>query len=232
MQQQTVILIVDDEQPMRQLLSVYLSQVGYRTEEAASGEEALTAIRKKRYQLILLDVMMKGMSGWDCCETIRQETTIPIIMLTAREATGDKVQGLRLGADDYITKPFDKEELLARVEAMLRRSQMHSQDASPSYNMLRHDGITVDVDKREVFYNEQRLSLTRREYDILYMLMKNKGQIFTRDDLLALIWTDRSVEDYRTVDTHVKNLREKLRAAGAPAHDVIKTVWGVGYKFQ
>jgi two-component system response regulator ResD len=232
LQEKTSILIVDDEKPMRQLLSLYLRQFGYTAEEAASGEEALNAVHRKAYQLILLDVMMPGMSGWDVCAAIRQETNVPIIMLTARDETRDKVKGLQLGADDYITKPFEKEELLARVQALLRRSKMQRAEETNDKYMLRHQGIEIDIEKYDVFYNGQRLSLTRKEYEILYILMKKPGHIFSRGDLLALIWADSSIEDYRTVDTHVKNLREKLRTAGAPAHDIIKTVWGVGYKIQ
>ncbi|AMA73398.1 MULTISPECIES: response regulator transcription factor [Aneurinibacillus] len=234
MKEEKVILIVDDEQPMRRLLSLYLRQSGYATHEVSSGEEALAAVRSNRYGLILLDIMMPGMSGWEVCESVREISNVPVIMLTARDETRDKVKGLGLGADDYITKPFEKEELLARVQALLRRSERyHPEDGNyRNKNLLIHGGITLDSEKREVWYNQQMLSLTRKEYELLYILMKHPGQVFSREHLLALIWTNQDVEDYRTVDTHVKNLREKLRAAGAPAHDIIKTVWGIGYKAQ
>jgi DNA-binding response OmpR family regulator len=233
MAEQNTILIVDDEQQMRRLLSLHLQKAGYDTEEVASGERALEAVAKKTYRLILLDIMMPGMSGWEACRKIRQTSSVPIIMLTARDEVADKVQGLKLGADDYITKPFEKEELLARVRALLRRSELTYASSRASANsLLQHRGIKVDKKRREAFYQDAALVLTRREYDILYTLIKNPGHVFSRDDLLSLIWSDRNVDDYRTVDTHVKNLREKLRSAGAPAHDILKTVWGVGYKIQ
>jgi two-component system response regulator ResD len=234
MKEKAIILIVDDEQPMRRLLSLYLRESGYITHEASSGEEAVTTIRKSQYGLVLLDVMMPGMTGWDVCTSIRKISTVPIIMLTARDETQDKVKGLRLGADDYITKPFEKEELLARVQALLRRSEMRHLERidHQDKNLLIHRGIRLNSEKHEVFYNQQMLSLTRKEYELLYTLLKHPGQVFSRDHLLALLWKEQDIEDYRTVDTHVKNLREKLRAAGAPAHDIIKTVWGIGYKAQ
>nr|WP_027415112.1 response regulator transcription factor [Aneurinibacillus terranovensis] len=232
MEDKRMVLIVDDEKPMRQLLSICLRQAGYSADQVSSGEEAIAALQSKPYELILLDVMMPTLDGWETCEKIRQFSNVPIIMLTAREQTSDKVKGLALGADDYVTKPFDQEELLARVHAVLRRSESKNQETMNPDHLLNHQGITVDSHRHEAFFENQLLILTPKEYGILHILMKSPGRVFSREDLLALIWEGQDIEDERTVDTHVKNLREKLRAKGAPAHDIIKTVWGVGYKLQ
>ncbi|CEH30164.1 hypothetical protein AM501_11850 [Aneurinibacillus migulanus] len=233
MEETGVILIVDDEKPMRHLLSLYLRHAGYTVEEAASGPEALAAVQDKTYTLILLDIMMPEMSGWEVCERVRKISDIPVIMLTARDEISDKVKGLNIGADDYITKPFEKEEMLARVRALLRRKGMYEGKAErKDKSMLTYKGIVIDSETYEAFYGQNVLSLTRKEYELLNVLLKHPGQVFSRDHLLALVWVNQNIEDYRTVDTHIKNLREKLRVAGAPAHEIIKTVWGVGYKIQ
>lgn len=233
MEETGVILIVDDEKPMRHLLSLYLRHAGYTVEEAASGPEALAAVQDKTYTLILLDIMMPEMSGWEVCERVRKISDIPVIMLTARDEISDKVKGLNIGADDYITKPFEKEEMLARVRALLRRKGMYEGKAErKDKSMLTYKGIVIDSETYEAFYGQNVLSLTRKEYELLNVLLKHPGQVFSRDHLLALVWANQNIEDYRTVDTHIKNLREKLRVAGAPAHEIIKTVWGVGYKIQ
>ncbi|GED12941.1 response regulator transcription factor [Aneurinibacillus migulanus] len=233
MEETGVILIVDDEKPMRHLLSLYLRHAGYTVEEAASGPEALAAVQDKTYTLILLDIMMPEMSGWEVCERVRKISDIPVIMLTARDEISDKVKGLNIGADDYITKPFEKEEMLARVHALLRRKGMYEGKAErKDKSMLTYKGIVIDSETYEAFYGQNVLSLTRKEYELLNVLLKHPGQVFSRDHLLALVWVNQNIEDYRTVDTHIKNLREKLRVAGAPAHEIIKTVWGVGYKIQ
>ncbi len=233
MEETGVILIVDDEKPMRHLLSLYLRHAGYTVEEAASGPEALAAVQDKTYTLILLDIMMPEMSGWEVCERVRKISDIPVIMLTARDEISDKVKGLNIGADDYITKPFEKEEMLARVRALLRRKEMYEGKAErKDKSMLTYKGIVIDSETYEAFYGQNVLSLTRKEYELLNVLLKHPGQVFSRDHLLALVWVNQNIEDYRTVDTHIKNLREKLRVAGAPAHEIIKTVWGVGYKIQ
>ncbi len=228
-----MILLVDDEQPMRNLLALYLRSAGYQTEEVSSGEEALAALRDKSYSLVLLDLMMPGISGFRVCEQMREFSTVPVIMLTARDEVSDKVKGLTIGADDYITKPFEKEELLARVGAILRREErLEKHTRNTGTHAIAYKEITLDSENYEAFYHGQALPLTRREYELLYILVKHPGQVFSRDHLLALVWTNQNIEDYRTVDTHIKNLREKLRVAGAPAHELIKTVWGVGYKIQ
>ena len=236
MSEEVCILIVDDEEPMRTLLSLHLKKKGYQTEEAASGLKAVAAVQERSYNLILLDVMMPGMSGWDVCAAIRRHSDVPIIMLTARDQTEEKVKGLELGADDYITKPFEREELLARVQAQLRRSarpyysSASGLEVSTGPHVLARGGLVLDTACQEARYEGVLLTLTRKEYELLRTFMKRPGQVFTRDDLLALIWGNQEIEDMRTVDSHVKNVREKLRAVGAPAHELIKTVWGTGYK--
>lgn len=224
------ILIVDDEQPMRRLLRMYLADSGYETEEAADGETALTLLKNGTFHLVLLDVMMPVMDGWETCKKLREISNVPVIMLTARGETSDKVKGLRIGADDYITKPFEEDELLARIEACLRRSDRGVEEEEG--NCLKYREIEIYLDSHDALYNGKVVNLTPKEFDLLTLMLKNRGRVFSREDLLSLIWTRVEVDDYRTVDTHVKNLREKLREVGAPAHDLIKTVWGVGYKLQ
>ncbi|TCS94825.1 response regulator transcription factor [Hazenella coriacea] len=227
------ILIVDDEEPMRRLLSYHLQQAGYETEEADSGKEAILKVSQHQYQCILLDIMMPVIDGWQTCYQIREISSVPVIMLTARDHLTDKVKGLQIGADDYITKPFNKEELLARVHAVLRRNQqVLTAHIESQTGVLSHRGIHLHPKQREVFFQEQLLMLTRTEYEMLHLFLKHPGRVFSREDLLALIWSDLEIEDFRTVDSHIKNLREKLRIAGALAHDIIKTIWGVGYKLQ
>lgn len=224
------ILIVDDEQPMRRLLRMYLADSGYETDEAADGEAALALLREGTFQLVLLDLMMPGMDGWETCKKLREFSNVPVIMLTARGETRDKVQGLRMGADDYITKPFEEEELLARIEARLRRSGLEVEEEEG--NCLKYRELEVYLDSHNALYNGKSLNLTPKEFDMLTLMLRNRSRVFSREDLLSLVWTRVEIEDYRTVDTHVKNLREKLKEAGAPAHELIKTVWGVGYKLQ
>lgn len=233
MKNQARILIVDDEETMRHLLSYHLREAGYETEESESGKNALKKITQHPYQCVLLDIMMPIMDGWEACRQIRQYSSVPIIMLTARDDLADKVKGLQIGADDYITKPFNKEELLARVQAVLRRNQQVGiAQVENQAGVLSYRGIRLNPEKREVFFQDHPLILTRTEYEMLQLFLKHPGRVFSREDLLNLIWSSTEVEDYRTVDTHIKNVREKLRNAGAIAHDIIKTVWGVGYKLQ
>lgn len=231
------ILIVDDEQPMRELLQLYLSTDGYLTETAADGEVAITLLKQKKYDLVLLDLMMPKLDGFDVCKAIRNVSSVPIIMLTAREDTIDKVVGLKLGADDYMTKPFEKQELLARMESIFRR-ETYLQEDMPTANQPVGSNRKIDyafhelrmnIPTHQVFYKERELSLTPKEFSILRLFLSNKGRIFHREDMLELLWNNRPVNDDRTVDTHIKNLRDKLSQAGIPGQDVIKTVWGTGY---
>ncbi|HJV46178.1 MAG TPA: response regulator transcription factor [Bacillota bacterium] len=220
------VLIVDDEAPMRKLLELYLKEQNYHIDTAMNGHEAIDKVKTTEYHLVLLDVMMPGMSGWEVCVAIRKFSEVPILMLTARDETEEKVKGLRLGADDYLTKPFEEIELLARIEAILRRMNK----AKKNENMIEHKGIMMDITSRSVSYYGQLIELTPREFDLLFTFLNHIGRVFDREQLLELIWSTDYSGDTRTVDTHVKNLREKLKKHGVDAYSILKTVWGVGYK--
>lgn len=221
------ILIVDDEREMRQLLRIYLQQENYIVEEAQNGKEAYERILNNDYELVVLDVMMPVMDGWETIEKVRKISNVPIILLTAKAATVDKVQGLTAGADDYLVKPFDEAELLARVKALLRRTQKgNEQDA-----VLKYKGLSINLSSRIVMYQEHAISLTQTEFDLLEELIKHRGKVLSREQLVDLIWGIDFQGDDRTIDSHIKNLREKLHAFGIEK-TLIKTVWGLGYKVE
>lgn len=225
-----IILVVDDEAPMRELLTLYLKKEGYDVEEASNGKEAIKKLKETRYSLILLDVMMPNKDGFDTCLEMREWSDVPIIMITARTQLTDKVAGLRLGADDYITKPFNQKELIARIEALLRRHNYKKQEKPKAEKTLYHKGIILNKEAHQAYYLDQELSLTPKEYAILELLLINKNRVFSRDDIFELIWGFDFIGDYRSVDSHIKHLRDKLTEAGLSGKSVIQTVWGVGYK--
>lgn len=222
------VLIVDDEAPMRRLLELYLKNSNYEVETVSNGDQALDIIKRGlvAFDLVLLDVMMPGMDGWEVCQRLRSFSEIPIIMLTARDQTFDKVKGLKLGADDYMTKPFEELELLARIEAMLRRSGRMDKMG----NQADHHGIMIDQSTHRVSYQGQPIDLTPKEFELLYTFLTHIDRVYSREQLLTQIWGMDYEGDIRTVDTHVKNLREKLKKHGVEVNSIIKTVWGVGYK--
>lgn len=224
------LLVVDDEWIMRNLLRIYLTKNGFQVTEAANGYEALKFIEQQSFDLILLDVMMPGMDGWEVCKQIRQTKHIPIIMLTARTETKDKVQGLTLGADDYVVKPFEPDELMARIFALLRRSGI-SDLSNNVPNLIQFQNIQISPDARQVKVMDQQIELTPKEFDLLRFLAEHPNRAFTREVCLEQVWGGNYLGDTRTVDTHVKNIREKLRGAGLP-YAPIQTVWGIGYKFE
>nr|WP_255548318.1 response regulator transcription factor [Planococcus beijingensis] len=215
--------MVDDEKRMLDLVALYLRPYDYRCVKADSGKQALELLNKEAFDLVLLDIMMPDMDGWEVCREIRKFSNVPIIMLTAREQQEDIVKGLRLGADDYMTKPFGEEELLARMEALLRRS------APPKRIEL--DGLVWEEEGFELSFNHQPIRLTPKEFSMLGLLMKNPNKVFERDRLLELVWGFDSETEGRTVDSHVRNVREKIRQAGFPIDDHFQTVWGIGYKW-
>ncbi|MDN3498689.1 response regulator transcription factor [Microbacterium sp. APC 3898] len=217
------VLLVDDEKRMLDLVALYLRPYDYRCVKADSGKQALELLNKEAFDLVLLDIMMPDMDGWEVCREIRKFSNVPIIMLTAREQQEDIVKGLRLGADDYMTKPFGEEELLARMEALLRRS------APPKRIEL--DGLVWEEEGFELSFNHQPIRLTPKEFSMLGLLMKNPNKVFERDRLLELVWGFDSETEGRTVDSHVRNVREKIRQAGFPIDDHFQTVWGIGYKW-
>lgn len=215
------VLIVDDEMRMRRVIADYLHIKNYRTVEAADGVEALEKFRAERPDLVLLDVMMPRMNGWDVCRTIRETDTTPIIMLTARSEESDELQGFELGADEYIAKPFSLKILLARIEAVLRRRDSKPADTPPPL-------LQVDRLSREVKVGGNAVQLTYTEFELLEYLMTNRGLALSRDKILDSVWRYDYEGDARTVDTHIKKLRSKLGAAG----ETIKTIRGIGYKFE
>lgn len=224
------VLIVDDEWNMRNLLRIYLLQEGFSTQEASTGREALNKAERQEFDLILLDVMMPDMDGWQVCREIRGNSQVPILMLTARSDTKDKVHGLGIGADDYLTKPFEPEELLARIHSLLRRSTM-IRTANPKEQVLEYPGLRMYPEAREVKIQGQTTLFTQKEFDLLYLLARSSLRVFTREELVEQLWGNEYGGETRVVDTHVKNIREKLQKAGLP-YVPVQTVWGLGYKFQ
>lgn len=202
------ILIVDDEWNMRNLIKIHLLP-HFDLEEAANGKEALEKVKDHNFQLIILDVMMPDMTGWTVCERIREKENIPILMLTALTDVKDKVHGLNIGADDYLVKPFNPEELVARVHALLRRSvEFNNENDNGTITI---SDLTIIKDSRLVLVNGKEVDLTPKEFNLIHLFATNQKQVFTREILLNAIWNTNNVLDVRTVDTHVKNVREKLR---------------------
>ncbi|MDM5188154.1 response regulator transcription factor [Bacillus sp. DX4.1] len=217
------ILLVDDEPRMLDLLSLYLTPRGYHCTKATSGKEAISLVEQKEFRLILLDIMMPEMDGWETCTRIREFNSVPIIMLTARDDTEDVVQGLKKGADDYITKPFYEEELLARIEAVLRRTKQH--------HKIEYKGLIWDEAKHTASVHENTLLLTPIEFSLLGLFLNNLNYVFSREQLIERIWGYTSETEDRTVDSHIRNLREKLRKASFPINDHLKTIYGIGYRW-
>lgn len=218
------ILLVDDEAMMLDLLSLYLTPNGYNCIKKESAIDAIKYLESNLVDLIILDIMMPEMDGWEACKEIRKFQETPIIMLTAMSEKPDIVKGLKTGADDYISKPFDEEELLARIEAVLRRGK------SKKENIFQ--GLVLDQNSFQLMYNGTEIPLTPKEFGIINLFLNNQNKVFTRDHLITSIWGyDVSTED-RTIDSHIRNLRDKLRKAGFPADDHLLTVWGIGYKWS
>ena len=226
------ILIVDDEKKIVSLVRTYLEREGYQVAEAYDGRLALEVFKRETPNLIILDVMLPGLDGLEVCREIRRSSEVPIIMLTARDEDTDKLVGLELGADDYITKPFSPRELVARVRAVLRRSRPSSLPVASSSSRLTLGDLVLDEERFEATCHEQSLALTPAEFHILAVLARSPGRVFSRTQLLdsALGETYEGYE--RTIDVHIKNLRHKLSAAGGKDDCSIVTVHGVGYKLQ
>ncbi len=222
------VLVVEDDKNIRDLLQMYLEKEGYAVTTATDGGEALVKFRAIRPDLILLDVMMPVMDGWAVCKTIRAESQTPVIMLTAKSETDDKVAGLKSGADDYITKPFEMREVLARIEAVLRRSGNVAAEA-PARRLV-FDKLVIDMDAFELTVNGKKTDAPPKEMELLYYLASSPNRVYTRNQLLDDVWGFDYFGDSRTVDVHIKRLREKLE--GVSESWSLKTVWGVGYKFE
>lgn len=221
------VLIVEDDNNIADLLRLYLEKEGYEVSIAPDGLKGVKQFREVQPALVLLDVMLPGMDGWGVCRTIRAESKTPIIMLTAKSETEDKVQGLKTGADDYITKPFEMKEVLARIEAVLRRSGIEPEKAS---RKLVFDKLIIDMDAFELTVDGQKIPTPPKEMELLYHLASTPNRVYTRNQLLDEVWGFDYFGDTRTVDVHVKRLREKLE--GVSDKWELKTVWSVGYKFE
>ncbi len=220
------VLVVDDDVNICELVRLYLEKDGYQAFIANSGSEAVESFRKLAPNLIILDIMLPGMDGWQVCREIRKISNIPIIMLTAKGETFDKVLGLELGADDYMVKPFEPKELVARVRAVLRRYEHKDSDEQE----IVYPNLVINKSNYTVKANEREIELPPKELELLYYLASNPNKVFTREQLLENVWGFDFYGDSRTVDVHIKRLREKLE--GANQNWQLKTVWGVGYKFE
>ena len=225
--EKTRVLIVDDDPNINQLIKLYLEKEGYETETAERGDDALNLFKKNPPQIVLLDLMLPGMDGWQVCREIRKISTIPIIMLTAKDETFDKVLGLELGADDYMTKPFDPKELIARIKAVMRRTQT----AVAPERELAFPNLVINTSTYLVTYNGKDIEMPPKEIELLYFLAAHPNKVFTRDQLLEQVWGFDYFGDSRTVDVHIKRIREKLPGSEEYGWQ-IKTVWSVGYKFE
>ncbi len=218
------ILIADDEANIRDLARMYLEKEGFKVLSVNNGLQALAQIKQSRPALLVLDLMMPEMDGWEVCRQVRIESDLPILMLTARDDDIDKIVGLEMGADDYLTKPFNPRELVARVRAILRRA---GSGADPSLKKVRRLGnVTIDPAGREVMVDNERVNLRTKEFDLILTLMDHVNQVLSRDQLLDLVWGYEFYGQTRTVDVHIAHLRDKLKGSNL----VIETVWGMGYK--
>ncbi len=227
MKDKQTILVVDDDPNIAQLVKLYLEKEGFGVSVETRGDEALESFQKNPPSLMLLDIMLPGMDGWQVCRAVRQISNIPIIMLSAKDETFDKVLGLELGADDYVTKPFEGKELVARVKAVLRRSAQGDSEK----DTLAFPGLTISLEKYEVHFHGNLLEMPPKELEVLYFLAAHQNRVFTREQLLEQVWGFDFFGDSRTVDVHIKRLREKLQGSEALGWQ-IRTVWGVGYKFE
>ncbi|MBQ8200719.1 MAG: response regulator transcription factor [Clostridia bacterium] len=228
MKDKPYILIVDDDPNIAHLVQLYLEKEGFEVKLAQRGDDAMTEFRKLPPDLMLLDLMLPGMDGWQVLKAVRKTSTIPIIMMTAKDETFDKVLGLELGADDYVTKPFDAKELMARVKAVLRRTQGADAEKSDS---LSYPGLTVSLARYEVFYEGEKVEMPPKELEVLYFLASHPNQLFTRGQLLDRVWGYDIEVESRTVDVHVKRLRDKLPECEKHGWG-ITTIWRRGYKFE
>lgn len=232
MDQQPVILVVDDEERIRRLVRMYLERSGFAVDEAADGQQGLDMALERPYALIVLDLMLPGMDGRDVCLQIRKQRNTPIIVLTAAGDEVSRIHGFELGADDYVVKPFSPRELVMRVKALLKRTGEADVKGGELQQVLSFPGLSVDIDARRVEVGGQEVSLTPKEFDLLVYMAQRPDKVFNREELLREVWNYQFYGDQRTVDTHVKRLREKLGQASEAVSHYIVTVWGVGYKFE
>jgi DNA-binding response OmpR family regulator len=221
------ILVVDDENHILELARLYLTREGYEVEGLGDGAQAVTRFGQLKPDLVILDIMLPGSDGLTICKEIRKQSQVPIIMLTARDEVTDKVVGLEVGADDYLTKPFHPQELVARAKALLRRAKIEPDQPK----LIRAGNLEVDLERHEVRFGKERVQLRPKEFDLLTLLARHPGRVFQRSELLDLVWGYDFPGYTRTVDVHVQQLREKLAAAKV-TEPSIETVWGVGYRLE
>ncbi len=235
MEQKNRILVVDDEERIRRLLKMYLERENFLIDEAEHGEQAVEMALSADYDIILLDLMLPGIDGVEVCQKIREAKATPIIMLTAKGEETNRVQGFEAGVDDYVVKPFSPREVVYRVKAILRRSSATAYlktDTISSHSILVFPELTIDHDAHKVLASGQEVNLTPKEYELLHYLAQSPDKVFTREELLKDVWHYDFFGDLRTVDTHIKRLREKLNKVSPDAAQMISTVWGVGYKLE
>ena len=223
----TKVLIVEDDGNIAQLLQLYLEKEGFETQTAPDGGRGVELFRSFQPDLVLLDIMLPVLDGWGVCRKIRETSDTPIIMLTAKGETEDRVGGLEMGADDYIVKPFEMKEVLARIEAVLRRSGVEPEKTA---KRLEFDRLIIDMDAFELIVDGKKIDTPPKEMELLYYLASSPNRVYTRNQLLDEVWGFEYLGDSRTVDVHIKRLREKLE--GVSDQWTLKTVWGVGYKFE
>ena len=232
------VLVVDDDPNIVEVLRLYFDKDGFAVISCLSGDKALETFQTSQPDLVVLDLMLPGKDGYDICREIRKTSDVPIIMLTARTDTLDKVVGLELGADDYVQKPFEPKELLARVKAVLRRSDKRdsapaqSSDAKENNEVIAYDGFTVDMARYVVTVDGKEIDIPPKELELLFFLASHPNRVFSREQLLENVWGYDFYGESRTVDVHIKRIREKLERPNVTTNWVIKTVWGVGYKFE
>ena len=223
------ILIADDDANIAELIALYLEKEGFETRKAENGRQALDILKSFPADLIVLDIMMPEMDGYEVCRTVRKDSSVPIIMLTAKGETFDKVLGLELGADDYMVKPFDTKELVARVKAVLRRSAAPERGNDKK---ITYPDLIINLSNYSVTFRDKDIEMPPKELELLHFLASHPNQVFTREQLLNQIWGYEYYGDTRTVDVHIKRIREKLDQGEDAGAWSIKTVWGVGYKFE
>lgn len=224
------VMIVDDEINICELIRLYVEKEGFKAVQVNDGDVAIEMFRLIQPDIILLDVMMPKKDGWQVLDEIRKESHVPVIMLTAKGETADKVKGLEIGADDYIVKPFDAKELVARVKAVLRRYDVSEANKENSLDIIRYEGLVINLSTYEVFLDDKLIEMPPKEFELLYFLASNPNMVFTRNQLLDEVWGYEFFGDSRTVDVHMKRIREKVETKERPWK--LKTVWSVGYKFS
>lgn len=224
----TRILLIDDEKRMLDLLTLYLTPYQIECIQYQSGRDALSFLEKEEVDIVLLDIMMPIMDGWETIKGIRKFSNVPVIMLTARNDKDDIVRGLKAGADDYVSKPFNEDELIARIEAVMRRTKAVN---TINYS-LRFKGLVLDPSSFHVQYNGEKISVTPKEFALLETFLLNQDKVFSREHLIMSLWEFDAETENRTIDSHIRNLRSKLRNAGFEVDKYLETIWGVGYRWN